>query len=313
MDKLKIDASKALKNAALNETAKHYLLQNPILFKLLLKGAKRYIGGENLEETILTVKKSNSEQFQTSIEFMGESVHSINESKEVTQEFIKIIDTIKKEKLNAIVSLDLSHIGLEIDKELALDNFKVLADATKNSTIELIISAEGVERTDKILDIFCEISPIYPNIGITIQAYLHRTLDDLERILRETQGKIRVVKGAFATPEGHSLSRGENLDKQYINIVEKLLLEKRKCSIATHHDKIQNSVKQLIDKYNIPKTNYEFEMLYGIQEDLLKGLQQEGHPCRQYIVYGKEWYLYLCNRIAENPDNLFQFIIDIME
>jgi len=313
MDELKINVSNALKKAALNESAKHYLLKNPVLFELLLKGAKRYIGGENLEETIRTVKKSNSEQFQTSIEFMGESVGSISESKAVIQEFIKIVDAIKKVKLNSIVSLDLSHIGLEIDKQLAFDNFKLLADATKNSNIEIIISAEGIERTDKIIDIFCEISPIYPNIGITLQAYLHRTSEDLERILKVTQGKIRVVKGAFATPEGYSLSRGENLDKQYINIVERLLLEKRKCSIATHHDKIQNSIKELIDKYNIPKTNYEFEMLYGIREDLLKGLQQEGHPCRQYIVYGKEWYLYVCNRIAENPDNLFQFIIDIME
>lgn len=313
MNDLKIEVSKALKTAALNETAKHYLLQNPILFELLLKGAKRYIGGENLEDTIQSVKKSNAEQFPTSIEFMGESVASISESKEATQEFLRIIDAIKKEKLNSIVSLDLSHIGLAIDEQLAFNNLKLLADATKDSTIEIIISAEGIERTDKIIDVFCKISPSYPNIGITLQAYLHRTPDDLERILNSTQGKIRIVKGAFATPEEYSLSRGENLDEQYIRLVEKLLLKKRKCSIATHHDKIQDSIKEMISKYNIPKSNYEFEMLYGIRKDLLKGLQQEGHPCRQYIVYGNEWYLYLCNRIAENPENLFQFIIDIME
>jgi len=96
------------------------------------------------------------------------------------------------------------------------------------------------------------------------------------------------------------------------NIIYNKILN-RKCSIATHHDKIQNAVKDLVNKYEIPKSNYEFEMLYGIREDLLKNLQQEGYPCRQYAVYGKEWYLYLCNRIAENPDNLFQFIIDIVE
>jgi proline dehydrogenase len=313
MDDLKIKASKALKTAALNESAKHYLLQNKILFDLLLKGAKRYIGGETLEETIVTVKKLNANKFPTSIEFMGESVGSISEAKEVTEEFLKIIDAIKREKLDSIVSLDLSHIGLALDTKLAFDNLKLLADAAIDSNIEIVISAEGIERTNKIIDTFCEISPNYPNIGITLQAYLHRTPTDLERILKSTQGKIRMVKGAFAVPEEYALSRGEKLDEKYIQLVEKLLLEKRKCSIATHHNKIQDSIKELIHKHDIPNTNYEFEMLYGIREDLLKELQNEKYPCRQYIVYGKEWYLYLCNRIAENPDNLFQFIIDIME
>jgi proline dehydrogenase len=313
MDNLKSKVNIALKTAALNESAKHYLLQNPILFDLLLKGAKRYIGGENLAETIESVKKLNANKFPTSIEFMGESVTSINEANEATQEFLKIIDAIKKEKLDSIVALDSSHIGLTIDKQLAFENLKSLAEATKNTEIEVSISAEGVDRTDKILETFCKISPEYPNIGITIQAYLHRTPKDLDHILQTTQGTIKMVKGAFATPEGHALSRGEKLDQQYISLVEKLLLSNRKCSIATHHDKIHDSLKKFIIKHDIPKTNYEFQMLYGIRTDLLEGLQLEGHPCRQYVVYGKEWYLYLCNRIAENPDNLFQFIIDIME
>lgn len=312
MDNLKIKVSEALKTAALNESAKHYLLQNPVLFNLLLKGAKRYIGGENLEDTILTIKRSNADGIPTSVEFMGESVVSIKEAKEVTDEFLKIIDHIKKEQLNAIVSLDLSHIGLAIDRQLALENLKALAVATKDSAVEIMISAEGIERTDGIIETFCELSPHYPNIGITLQAYLHRTPKDLEHILKETQGKIRLVKGAFAVPEDRAWSRGDQLDERFIELVEKLFIEKRRCSIATHHDKIQTSVKDLVNKYSVPKTQYEFEMLYGIREDLLLNLKQQAYPCRRYIVYGKEWYLYVCNRIAENPDNLFQFIIDII-
>src|SRR5690349_14780798 len=218
MDDLKSKVSKALKTAALNESAKHYLLQNPVLFNLLLKGAKRYIGGETLEETIVTAKKLNADKFPTSIEFMGESVGSITEAKEVTDEFLKIIDVIKGEKIDSIVSLDLSHIGLALDTKLAFDNLKQLADAAVGSNIEIVISAEGIERTDSIIDSFCKISPDYPNVGITLQAYLHRTTQDLDRILRVTQGKIRMVKGAFATPEAYALSRGEKLDEQYIKL-----------------------------------------------------------------------------------------------
>lgn len=312
MTDLRIKVSEALKLAALNESAKNYLLSNDQLFALLLKAAKRYIGGENLKEAVQTAKKINTAGFPASLEFMGESISSIKEATEVTQEFVTIIKTIKEENLTSIVSLDLSHIGLAIDKEFAFENFKLLAQTAKMNDIEVVISAEGVERTNEIIETFCRISPDFPNVGVTLQAYLHRTPKDLERILKETQGKIRMVKGAFATPDGHSISRGEQLDDVYVKFVETLLLNNRKCSIATHHDTIQSKIKDLLISHEIPKSSYEFEMLLGIREDLLQNLKKEGYPCRQYIVYGKEWYLYLCNRIAENPDNLFQAIIDIV-
>ena len=311
MESLKIKAGEALKRAALNESAKNYLLQNPVLFNLLLKGARRYIGGENLEETILTAKKVNAKGFPVSIEFMGENVSSVQEANEATQEFLNITDSIKKENLRSIVSLDLSHIGLAIDKDLALNNLERLAQATQNSNTELIISAEGVDKTDRVLDTFMKISPFYPAVGITIQAYLHRTPDDLQKLLKVTQGKIRMVKGAFAASEKYALPRGEKLDIQFVSLVKTLLLNKRRCSIATHHDKIQEELKEFIRQQHFSSADYEFEMLYGIREDLLKKLKEDGFPARQYIVYGQEWYLYLCNRIAENPDNLFQFVIDI--
>ena len=312
MTDLRIKVSEALKIAALNESAKNYLLNNSQLFGLLLKAAKRYIGGEDLQEASQTVKRLNAIGLPTSLEFMGESTSSISEANNVTQEFLAIIKTIKDENLTSIVSLDLSHIGLAIDKQLAFENLKLLAEAAKAINKEVIISAEGIESTDEIIETFCKISPDYSNVGLTLQAYLYRTPNDLERCLKETQGKIRIVKGAFATPEQYSIRRGDQLDDLYIKYVETLLLNQRTCSIATHHDKIQNKVKELLIRHEIPKSNYEFEMLLGIREDLLTNLQLEGYPCRQYIVYGKEWYLYLCNRIAENPENLFQAIIDIM-
>ena len=103
---------------------------------------------------------------------MGESVSSIKEANEVTQEFLTIIKTINDEKLKSIVSLDLSHIGLAVDKELAFENFKLLAKTAKENNIEVVISAEGIDRTDEIIETFCRISPDFPNVGLTLQAYL---------------------------------------------------------------------------------------------------------------------------------------------
>jgi len=305
-------AGTLLKIAALNEGAKDYILNNPELFKLLLKAAKRYIGGEKIEEAIATAKRINEKGLPASLEFMGESTRSVEESESVTQHFLNLINKVKEENIDSIISLDLSHIGLAIDKDLAYSNLVSLAESAHRNDIEVVISAEGVERTDDIINTFCKISPDFSNVGITLQAYLNRTPKDLERILNETQGKIRIVKGAFAVPPGHAVERGEHLDDLYIKYIETLFLKNRRCSIATHHDKIQNRVKELIVKYDVPKSKYEFEMLLGIQEGLLDEIHKGGYPCRQYIVYGDEWYLYMCNRIAENPDNLFQAIVDIL-
>ncbi len=156
MNNLKTKVSEALKNAALNESAKHYLLQNSVLFNLLLKGAKRYIGGENLEDTILTVKKSNANNFPTSIEFMGESVSSVNEANEVTQEFLKIIDAIKKELANPE---NIYHIIKQDDKvagfskmELNMKNPAIdLSNVSKMDQIYLLDSFQGLKLGAKLL------------------------------------------------------------------------------------------------------------------------------------------------------------------
>ncbi|MDN3584239.1 proline dehydrogenase family protein [Mucilaginibacter flavus] len=313
MSNLKYQAGHELKKAALNITAKNYVLNNPVLFNLLLKGARRYIGGQNLAEVIATVKQTNSSGIPVAVEFMGESVASAAEANEATTEFLELIETIKADKLSSFVALDLSHIGLSVSLELAFTNLLQLAEATKNTPIELIISAEGVERTNDVLDIFSKASPLYPQLGITVQAYLHRSMGDLENLINNTQGRIRLVKGAFAAPEDLILQRGDALDARYLQLVELLLINNRKCAIASHHDKIHSAVKELLKLHETPAELYEFEMLYGIQEELLKSLQASGYPCRQYIVYGREWYLYLCNRIAEYPDNLFRFLIDVLK
>jgi proline dehydrogenase len=131
-------------------------------------------------------------------------------------------------------------------------------------------------------------------------------------MIQET-GRIRIVKGAFATPPGHSMPRGEKLDTTYLGYVEHLLAQNHKCSIASHHNKIQQEAKVLIEKYKTDKNIYEFESLYGIQMGQLFSLKNEGHPAKLYFVYGKEWYLYLCNRIAEYPLNIFYALNDIVD
>jgi proline dehydrogenase len=312
MNELLIQGADALKKIALNEEAKDYVLNNKELYQVLKKAANRYIGGESLEETIPKVITGNQNGFKCSIEFMGESTHTEAESNDATVEFIRIAKEIKQQKLDSTISLDLSHIGLAISEDLCLNNLNRICEAATEGNIEVIISAEGVERTDAIIEAYKKTCKKHANLSITLQAYLYRTKDDFKDLIQE-KGRIRIVKGAFATPKGHSMPRGNQLDDTYLHYIDQLLLNNHKCSIATHHHKIQAAAKKLIQKYKSSKDIYEFESLYGIQTEQLTALKAEGYKTKLYFVYGQEWYLYLCNRIAEYPMNLFRALSDIVE
>lgn len=310
--KIRQQAGEALRKAAINEEAKAYLLSHHVLFNLLLKAARRFISGENLEEALATRKRLHLQGLQTSLEFMGENVTTVADAKEATHEFLKVIKALQAENKSDRISLDLSHLGLFLDHELGMENFRILAKASENTSIELFISGEGLDRTDEVLDAYFQFSREFSHVNITLQAYLHRTSKDLERVLKESRGKVRMTKGAFEGPKELFLSRGSELNERYIEMINILFDAKRYCSIATHDPQIIDRIIPILEKRHMQPSMYEFEMLYGIGTDKLNDLKNQGYPCRQYLVYGKEWYLYLCNRIAENPENVFQAIVDIM-
>jgi proline dehydrogenase len=304
--------SAALKKAALNAEAKAYLLENEKLFRLIKKAADRYIGGENLEEAIQKVVVAQAQGLKCSLEYMGENVNSAEEAEGATDEFVRICQEITGRALHATVSLDLSHIGLNVSKTLCLENLQRVCDAAAARDIEVIISAEGTEQTDNVLDIYKRAAATNPRLAITLQAYLHRTKDDFADLVK-LPGRIRVVKGAFATPAGLSMPRGAALNDVYLNYVDALLSSRHACSIATHDHEIQQQARKLVDRHQPSPALYEFESLYGIQSERLLALNADGYMTKLYFVYGKEWYLYLCNRIAEYPLNLFQALADVVE
>ncbi|UII32315.1 proline dehydrogenase family protein [Fulvivirga ulvae] len=303
--------AKALKKAALNEQAKEYLLNNATLFHALKKAADRYIGGETMEETIAKVVLENEKGYKCSMEFMGENTITEKEANAATEEFIEMARQIESQNLYSTISLDLSHIGLAVSKDLALANITRILEAAAPNHTEVIISAEGVNRTDAVLETYMAAAKNCKQVSITMQAYLHRSKDDFQELIK-LPNRIRLVKGAFDTPAHLSLSRGRELDETYLNYLDALLSQGHFCSIATHDHNIQQEALRLISKHQPSKDIYEFESLYGIQMEQLATIKDKGHPAKVYFVYGKEWYLYLCNRIAEYPLNIFRAINDIV-
>ncbi|MCK7553996.1 proline dehydrogenase family protein [Chitinophaga sedimenti] len=311
MEHLLTITAAALRKAALNEEAKQYILFNKPLFYTLKKAADRYIGGETLAENIDKAIVQNSQGFKCSIEFMGENTATVAEVQAATAEFLCIVDSIHDNLLRCTVSLDLSHIGLALSRGFCQENLHAICARAAKYNIEVIISAEGTDKTDDILHVYQEAAKTFSNVSITLQAYLYRTADDFKEVLK-SPGRIRMVKGAFETAPGLSMPRGSALDEVYLGYVDTLLREQHLCAIATHHDYIQQQAKQLVRQHQADKSRYEFESLYGIQGGQLAQLRDEGHPAKVYFVYGKEWYLYVCNRIAEHPLNLLVAMNDIV-
>lgn len=311
-----LEVAEALRQIALNEEIKAYVLQHPPLYAPLLQAALRFIGGETLAQCTETAKALNQQGFAVTIDYMGESNRDAEMAEQATQEFLNVIQAIGAQNLDSSVSLDLSHIGMVIDAELGYKNAYILAEAAQNAGLEIMISMEGTDRTSLILEIHQRLCETFNNVGVTLQAYLHRTSADLESVLQRP-GKIRLVKGAYAAPAHLAKPRGAELNESYRQLMETLLISGHSCSIATHDpallDPILEYAHKLIQEQNIEQDKIEFEMLKGVTPERLQAMQKRGYRTRIYLPYGQEWHLYLCNRLAEHPPNIYQAITDAVK
>lgn len=302
-------AALALKSIARDEDIKAYILREANLHKVLLRAARRFIGGERLQECLSDAQSLNSEGFAVTIDYMGESTRDEQMSREAAQEFERVIGSISEHGLDSSVSLDLSHIGLAVDEELCYEQARLLAQRAGAAGLEMMISMEGSERTEQVLSVYQRLAENFENVGITLQAYLHRTPRDLTEALKRP-GRIRLVKGAFEEPEEKAMTRGAETDVAYRSCVEKVLLESHPCSISTHDRQLLDHADQFVRDNELSTENVEFEMLKGVERERLAGMRDLGYRARVYLPYGEEWYLYLCHRLAEHPPNIYQAISD---
>ncbi|CAK6481427.1 Proline dehydrogenase (plasmid) [Peribacillus frigoritolerans] len=183
-----------------------------------------------------------------------------------------------------------------------------MAEEAEKYHLSLMISMEESGKTDQILSIYKKVVVKYTNVGVTLQAQLHRTLNDLKDLLKYS-GAIRIVKGAYQEPQDICIPRSERLDQRYLELVDLCVKAGHHVSIASHDEVIY---KQIIESGYLQNPYVEAEMLYGIRPELCKQLKDDGLPVRVYLTYGSEWYLYLVHRIAEYPPNIYVAITDMI-
>jgi proline dehydrogenase len=265
------------------------------------------VAGEHLSDALERAARIIASGHRASIEYMGESCRDPQRAVAETDVFVEAARLLPPE---CEVSLDLSHLGLAIDEGLAFDNASRIARATADAGREMIISAEGSDRTDAVLSVHRRLSERYGHVGITVQARLHRTADDLPGLLA-LPGRIRLVKGAFLEPEDIAYAREDPaLPAAYLRYAELLADSGHPCSFATHDWDLIHRIDRHLGGGGHSGAPWEFETLLGLGPDRLAAMAERGHPTREYIVFGTEWWLYVCNRLAEDPQRLLQALVD---
>lgn len=289
------------KSRSANQLAKKYGLRF---------GAGRFVAGNSIEEAIQSVKQLNADGRVVTLDHLGEFVFSAEEANESAAMCIKTLDAIAEAGVKSNLSLKMTSLGLDISKELCINNMRRILDRAKMYGNFVRIDMEDYDHCQISLDIYHELRKDYDNVGIVIQAYLFRTEQDIKD-LDKVKANLRLVKGAYKESPKVAFAEKKDVDENYKKIIQMHLLGGNYTAVASHDEEVIRFTKEIVKKNSIPKEQFEFQMLYGICDDLQKQLVQEGYTVRVYVPYGVDWFGYFMRRLAERPANVW-FILKNM-
>ena len=267
----------------------------------------RFVSGEELEDGLNAVRKVNSEGAIATLDHLGEEVSEPEEAIAATEVYLDALDKINENGVNTNVSVKPTQVGLKVDKKLCEENFARIIEKAKKYDNFVRMDMEGSDCTQDTLDVFYSLRKKYDNVGIVIQTYLYRSEKDVDDI-QKLGGRIRLCKGAYKEPKEIAYPKIQQVDDNFIKLMEMMLPSGIYHGIATHDEKIIEKTKDFAAKNNIPKESFEFQLLYGIRTELQYQLLREGYKVRIYIPFGRQWYPYFMRRLAERPANLFFFL-----
>jgi proline dehydrogenase len=267
-------------------------------------GAGRFVAGETLDECIPVLRRLNDQGLHANTTLLGEGVLEPTQTDAVVAAYREVIERIAAEKLRANVALKLTHLGLEIDEELAYANIKRLLDLGSFIRIDM----EQSQFVDATLRIYRRLrADGFDNVGTVLQAYLYRTPEDLEALL-PLSPNLRLVKGAYLEHERVAYPRKADVDAVYARLAERMLGASGHTAIATHDEQLIEHTIRFARERGIENDRFELQMLYGVRPQLQLDLVQRGLKVLVATPYGPEWYPYLMRRLGERPANLLFFL-----
>ena len=272
-------------------------------------GAARFVGGETLDEVVVTLRALNEQGLRTNTTLLGEHVADPAEAERVTSNYEKVLRRIAAEKLETNVAVKPTHLGAVIDEELAHANIERLVVEAARLGNFIRIDMEDSPLVDPTLRIYRRLrEAAHENVGTVLQAYLYRTAEDLESLL-PLKPNLRIVKGAYREPAEIAYPRKADVDAAYDRLVARCLEAAAFTAVATHDERrIEKAIA-----LGAGPDRMEIQMLYGVRSQLQLDLVHRGKRVLVATPYGPDWYPYLMRRLAERPANLLFFARSALE
>jgi proline dehydrogenase len=274
--------------------------------KLVWMFSKRYIAGDNLEDALQVAGGLNRQGIDVTLDVLGEFQTRKEKIEFYKTTYLETIAGSVRAGLQTTFSLKPTMFGLLIDKDLCFNLIHEIVQIASHNDSMIRIDMEDSECTDKEIDLFKSIFNEFPNnVGIVLQSYLKRTLDDLKDLNRlnnsDTPVNIRLCKGIYIEPENISYKKKGEINHHFIEDLEYLLANRFYAAIATHDNSLIEAAFKLIRKHNVPPNMVEFQMLYGVTPELRDSVVKKGYKMRVYVPFGKDWFNYSTRRLKENP------------
>ena len=268
--------------------------------------SRPYISGETLEDALLVSKDLNSKSIKITLDVLGEFIKTPEEAELNKKEYLNLIDISCKNQIEGNFSLKPTSFGLLIDKDICFNHIREIVAKAAFYNGFIRIDMEDSPCTDDEIRLFRKLKAEFPgNVGLVVQAYLKRTLKDLEEMMDLKNSNFplsyRLCKGIYIESEAIAFKKYEVINQHYLEDLEFMFRNKIHAGIATHDKLLVDGAYKLIDKYNVPKNMYEFQMLYGVTPKLRESIVNKGHTMRVYVPFGKQWFGYSTRRLKENP------------
>ncbi|NLT50322.1 MAG: proline dehydrogenase [Ignavibacteria bacterium] len=262
--------------------------------------ARKYIAGLTLADALDVTAKLNKKGIAGTIDVLGEEVQTQEEAIEAKNDCLKVLEELNKNKLDANLSIKPTQFGIKIDEEFAFELVMevVIKAAELNNFIR--IDMEDSSLTDKTIQLFKRVKEKNSNVGIVLQAYMKRTYNDV-KALNKINANYRLCKGIYIEPVEIAYKDKNEIRKNFLKCLEEVIDNGNYIGIATHDEFLINSSYKMIATKNVSKDKFEFQMLYGVTENLLDMISKDGYKTRVYIPFGKKWHNYSMRRLQENP------------
>jgi len=272
--------------------------------------ANQYVAGITTKDALKTVKRLNDQGFAVTLDILGEHTNSKGKAELITKQYCDILAQININNLDCNISIKPSHIGSDISNKLLMKNIRILHEISMKNNNFIRIDMENSELTDLTLNTYKNRYISENNIGVVLQAYLYRTEQDLLQL--KDGSNIRLCKGIYNENQSIAIKIPDEINSNYIRLLKIAFKKHIYVGIATHDIHLIKKVLDIIDKLNIDKSMFEFQMLYGVpMGNSLDNIITKKYRVRIYVPFGEDWYEYSIRRIKENP-NISKYVIKNM-